>query len=93
MITSWKIQDRPAVIHCGKGEVTITTGHLNDSPVLIIAPAKFPGEVGASAERECRPKDALLGDELIFTFPTHEQARRVADAFCNNQSPAKQEGF
>lgn len=70
-------------IHVGKGEITITTGHIDDTPVVMIAPAKFPGEVGASAEREGRPKDRLLGDELIFTFPTIEQARRVADAFCN----------
>lgn len=74
---------KPTMFEAGKGLMTVTTGRIDGKPAIFMAPSRYPGEVGASAEREGRPKDRLLGDEVIITFPTPEQSIRVADALCN----------
>ncbi len=68
----------------GEGKLVIDTGTHYGKPAVFIAPAKMPGEVGASARREGNPKDQLVSGEIFFTFPTAEQAQRVADALCNS---------
>lgn len=67
----------------GLGRYCVDTGEYNGVSAVFIAPAKFPGEVGASAKREGRPLDALVPGERVLTFPTLDQAKRVADALCN----------
>lgn len=64
----------------GKGERVVDTGTVGGVPAVFIAPAKMPGEVGASAARENIPLDRLIDCEIVLTFPTDEQARKVADA-------------
>lgn len=72
-----------AVAAFGDGKLVIDTGTAGGKPAVFIAPAKRPGEVGASAKRENLPKDHLIAGEWYMTFPTDEQARLVADALCN----------
>lgn len=72
----------------GLGQYCVDTGEYNGSPAVFIAPARFPGEVGASAKREGRPLNALVPGERVLTFPTLDQAKRVADALCNAHPPA-----
>jgi hypothetical protein len=75
--------ESPAPIAFGKGDKVINTGHMSGRPAVFIAPAKHHGEVGSSAARENHPSDALVKGEIVLTFPTPAQARRVADALCH----------
>lgn len=74
----------PAVeIGFGRGEVVVHTGHHGGEPCVYLAPAKYPGVVGESSARENMPLDRMVEGESVLTFPTMEQAKRVADALCN----------
>jgi hypothetical protein len=87
-IPSTAIAALPAVsapsLTFGEGKLVIDTGTHYGKPAVFIAPAKMPGEVGTFAKREGNPKDQLVSGEIFFTFPTEEQAQRVADALCNS---------
>lgn len=67
----------------GSGNLVIGTGTYNGVPAVFITPAKYPGEVGASAKRENLVNGELIHGEVVLTFPTVEQAKRVDDALCN----------
>lgn len=68
----------------GKGEICVATGEYNGAPIVLIYPANKIGIVGDSVpEKEMRGNKELKSDELLFTFPTHDQAKLVADALCN----------
>lgn len=66
----------------GNGNLVIDTGTYNGRPAVFIAPSKNTGEVGASAKSENHPLDRLMPEEHVWTFPSMEQAKRVADALC-----------
>ena len=72
----------------GTGALVIDTGSYGGKPAVFVSPAKYPGEVGASAKRENHPLDSLVDGDTVMTFPTDAQAKIVADALCNALTPA-----
>ena len=71
----------------GTGMLVIDTGRFNGAPAVFVADAKIGGPVGASSEKEGHANNLLQPGEWVLTFPTAEQAQRVADALVN-ASPA-----
>lgn len=69
-----------ALLEFGAGALVVDTGRHDQQPAVFIARAKRPGEIGTSAARENHPLDRLQPGEVVLTFPTEEQAKRVADA-------------
>ena len=68
----------------GFGKIIVDTGDYDGKPAVFIAPAKVGGEIGGKLNPEdIQPKDALVDDEIVFTFPTKEQAERVSKALIN----------
>lgn len=72
----------------GTGALVIDTGSYGGKPAVFVSPAKYPGEIGASATRENHPLDSLVDGDMVMTFPTDVQAKVVADALCNAITPA-----
>lgn len=73
------LADKPTLAF-GTGALVIDTGRYAGAPAVFVWPAKAQGEVGArAADVEYPPTSG----EVVLTFPTDEQARRVADALCN----------
>ena len=68
----------------GNGGLCVSTGEYHGSPAVLIYPSKRIGMVGDNVPQdEQRGEGDLTDGELAFTFPTHEQAKAVADALCN----------
>ena len=67
----------------GTGMLVIDTGRFNGAPAVFVADAKIGGPVGASSEKEGHANNLLQPGEWVLTFPTGEQAQRVADALVN----------
>lgn len=75
----------PMHIEFGEGKQvvgTVTIDNYPDRHFVAINPAVKPGTVGEKThERENR--ETIIGDEVLMSFPTFEQASRVMDAICN----------
>ena len=72
----------------GEGKLKIDTGTAGGKPAVFISPAEHAGVVGQPVPDNLKgPLDRLVPGEWFMTFPTDEQARRVADALCNSTSP------
>jgi len=69
----------------GEGLVLVFTGTCDGQPAVLLYEAPQPGTVGASAPSDGLPDVALYS----LTFPTKEQAQRVADALVNAASPQR----
>lgn len=68
----------------GHGTLIVDTGTAHGQPAVFIRPSPVPGHVGEKTRDEHKgPLDRLVPGEIFMTFPTDEQARRVADALCN----------
>jgi hypothetical protein len=67
----------------GTGMLVIDTGRFNGAPAVFVADAKIGGPVGTSSEKEGHANNLLQPGEWVLTFPTAEQAQRVADALVN----------
>ncbi len=66
----------------------IDTGTYAGKPAVFIAPARQPGQVGASAAREGHDLHSLQPGEMVLTFPTDEQAKAVDDALVASPTPS-----
>jgi hypothetical protein len=79
------MSDHPLPIaEFGHGRWTVDMGLAGDRPAVFIAPAVEPGVVGELVPDDlAHPRDSLSPGEFYMTFPTEEQARRVAEAICN----------
>ena len=64
----------------GNGAQVVDTGFYNGNPAVFISAAQTPGKPGESSAREGRVTDTLVDGEIVLTFPTEAQAKRVADA-------------
>lgn len=68
------------ILHFGKGRLVVDTGTYASTPSVFVAAATRAGVVGQSAAIEGHPRDTLQPGEVVLTFPTDQQALRVADA-------------
>lgn len=78
--TSPAAESKTLPLEFGKGNFVVDTGTCGEAPAVFIAPAKFPGIPGQSSKREANRTDCLVDGEMVLTFLTTEQARRVANA-------------
>ncbi len=69
----------PIGVRFGIGGIIVNTGTYDGEPAVILDVAPSPGVVGAKAPNVS--PDILAPVHLLF--PTHEQAKRVADALVN----------
>lgn len=73
----------------GHGTLVVDTGHHYGTPAVFIGPSQRAGPVsGLVPDDEKMPRDRLIEGEFFFTFPTDEQAERVADALVNAPAPS-----
>ncbi|MFA5186957.1 MAG: hypothetical protein WC551_10795 [Patescibacteria group bacterium] len=75
------------IVKFGTGNLVVDTGTVADMPAVIVEATDTPGSVGSSAQHLNLPKDRVGDGSLVLTFPTAEQARRVADALVNAPQP------
>lgn len=77
----------------GAGRLVVDTGTYHGQPAVFVCPVPSPGTVGENAAHLGLDRHSLLPSEQVMTFPTAEQARRVADALVNLQpQPSQQAG-
>lgn len=70
-----------ALAEFGHGKWVVDTGHHYGVPSVFIGPSPEPGPIGELAKPDHQlPNGRLKEREFFLTFPTDEQARRVADA-------------
>lgn len=81
-VGSFRPTPNTADLEFGHGALIVDTGEFRGKPAVYVMPAKVPGEVGKKPT-ENYPKDALIAGEVVWTFPTREQAERVAEALLN----------
>lgn len=73
----------------GRGTLVVDTGHHYGTPSVFVGPSQRMGPVGGLVpDDEKMPKDRLIEGEFFFTFPTDDQAKRVADALVNAPAPS-----
>lgn len=73
----------------GHGTLVVDTGHHYGTPSVFVGPSQRMGPVGGLVpDDEKMPKDRLIEGEFFFTFPTDDQAKRVADALVNAPAPS-----
>lgn len=70
-------------IKFGTGNYGVVVGTYNTEPAVFVFPVTDAGPVGEYIS-EPYLLDDLAPNEIVFTFPTIEQAEAVADAFVNN---------
>ncbi len=66
-------------VRMGDGRVIVSTGAKGELPAVFLRDAPEQGEVG----EKCPAYDFSAPAPLSLTFPTREQAERVADALVN----------
>lgn len=74
----------PLVLEFGNGKLVVGTVRIGSHPQHFVAinPAVQPGPVGEITHKR-EQRDTIIGDEVLMSFPTFEQASRVMDAICN----------
>ena len=65
----------------GKGQWTVEVGDFGGKPAVFVAPANPPGVPGELADPTTgADKHRLIPGEWVMTFPTYNQAHKVAEA-------------